>query len=64
MESQLVRQSAIVADRQNVDIEGLRDRIVKVYASNPLWQKLSMSQKLRQLIEQALDAVEQQSEVK
>lgn len=59
MDGQLVRQSATVADRQNVDIEGLRDRIVKVYASNPLWEKLSMSQKLRQLIEQALEAVEQ-----
>jgi hypothetical protein len=49
-----------VADRQNVDIEGLRDRIVKVYADNPLWDKLSMSQKLRQLIEEALQAAETQ----
>jgi hypothetical protein len=60
MESQLVRQSTTVADRQNVDIEGLRDRIVKVYADNPLWDKLSMSQKLRQLIEEALQAAETQ----
>jgi hypothetical protein len=58
MERQLVRQSATVADRQNVDIEGLRDRIAKVYADNPLWEKLSMSQKLRQLIEEGLDAAE------
>ena len=52
-----MRQS--VADRQNVDIEGLRDRILSVYAENPLWLKLSMSQKLRQLIEQALAIAEE-----
>lgn len=58
MERQLVRNSATVADRQNVDIEGLRDRIVTVYAKNPLWEKMSMAQKLRVLLEERLDAVE------
>jgi hypothetical protein len=60
MESQLIRQSSIVADRQTVDIEGIRDRIVKVYEDNHLWDKLSMAQKLRQLIEEGLEAAELQ----
>jgi hypothetical protein len=54
----ITRQSVTVADRQNVDIDGLRDRIVAVYADNPLWEKLSMAQKLRALVEEGLNASE------
>jgi hypothetical protein len=53
-----LRRSSAVADRINVDIEGLRDRIETAHANNPLWAKLSMAQKLRQLLEEALDAAE------
>ncbi|HEY9734908.1 MAG TPA: hypothetical protein V6D06_01455 [Trichocoleus sp.] len=50
-----------MADRVPVDIEGLRDRVAKAHASNPLWEKLSLSQQLRQLIEEALAAAEKNS---
>ncbi|MBD2093344.1 hypothetical protein H6F67_26215 [Microcoleus sp. FACHB-1515] len=60
MDGNCVRRSSTVADRINVDIEGLRDRIDKAHASNPLWSKLSMAQKLRQLVEDALSAIEQE----
>lgn len=50
-----------VADRVPVDIEGLRQRIAKAHADNPLWDKLSLSQQLRQLIEEALAAAESQN---
>ncbi|MCY7284834.1 MAG: hypothetical protein LH679_15705 [Cyanobacteria bacterium CAN_BIN43] len=53
-----MRTSSTVADRINVDIEGLRDRIEQAHADNPLWEKLSMAQKLRQLLEQALEQAE------
>jgi hypothetical protein len=53
-----LRSSRTVADRINVDIEGLRDRIDKAHQRNPLWSKLSMAQKLRQLIEEALEKAE------
>lgn len=59
MEDEL-RASKVVADRINVDIEGLRERIDKAHANNPLWAKLSLSQKLRQLLEEALDLAEKQ----
>lgn len=54
-----LRANRVVADRINVDIEGLRDRIEKAYANNPLWDKLSMAQKLRQLLEEGLEAAEE-----
>jgi len=53
------RQSRTVADRVPVDIEGLRERIAAVHLDNPLWSKLSLSQQIRQLIEDALEAGEQ-----
>lgn len=55
------RKARVVADRVPVDIEGLRDRVAKAHASNPLWEKLSLSQQLRQLIEEALAAAEKNS---
>lgn len=48
----------VVADRVPVDIDGLRDRIATAHAKNPLWVKLSLSQQLRQLLEEALDQAE------
>lgn len=56
-----MRLSRAVADRINVDVEGLRDRIENAYADNPLWSKLSMAQKLRQLVEEGLEAAEQKA---
>ena len=53
-----VRQSRTVADRVPVDIEGLRERVANAHSDNPLWSKLSLSQQLRQLIEDALEAAE------
>ena len=58
--SGITRQSVTVADRQNVDIDGLRDRVIAVYADNPLWEKLSMAQKLRALLEKGLEAAEKE----
>lgn len=52
------RASRLVADRVPVDIDGLRERVAKAHADNPLWEKLSLSQQLRQLIEEALYAAE------
>jgi|AntAceMinimDraft_11_1070367.scaffolds.fasta_scaffold351303_1 hypothetical protein len=43
-----------VADRVNVDIEGLREKIANAHADNPLWSKLSLSQQLRQLVEEGV----------
>lgn len=48
----------VVADRVPVDIEGLRERVAKAHAENPLWEKLSLAQQLRQLIEDGLAAAE------
>jgi NTP pyrophosphatase (non-canonical NTP hydrolase) len=48
----------VVADRVPVDIEGLRERVAKAHAKNPLWEKLSLSQQLRALIEEALEVAE------
>jgi hypothetical protein len=45
-----------VADRVNVDIEGLRDEIASAHSGNPLWPKLSLSQQLRQLLEEGIAA--------
>lgn len=53
-------RSKTVADRVPVDIEGLRDRIAKAHDDNPLWDKLSLSQQLRQLIEERLETLERQ----
>lgn len=49
-----------MADRVTVDIEGLREEIEAVYSDNPLWEELSLSQKLRRLIQERLNEVEQQ----
>lgn len=62
MESSQVNST--VADRVPVDIEGLRDRIAKAHDDNPLWDKLSLSQQLRQLLEERLAALEQQKQDK
>lgn len=56
-----LRASRIVPDRINVDIEGLREEIAKAHASNPLWSKLSLAQKLRQLLEEALQAAKKEA---
>mgnify|MGYP007080415055 CR=1 FL=1 len=52
------RASRVVADRVPVDIEGLRERVAQAHANNPLWEKLSLAQQLRQLIEQGLESAE------
>lgn len=54
------RQLELVADRVTVDIEGLRDEIEAAYADNPLWEELSLSQKLRRLIQERLKAIQQE----
>jgi hypothetical protein len=58
----ITRQSTTVADRQTVDIEGLRDRIVTVCAHNPLWERLSMAQKLRLIVEKGVETLEKEQE--
>jgi hypothetical protein len=50
-----LRQGQAVADRVTVDIEGLREAIEVAYSGNPLWAELSLSQKLRWLIQERLD---------
>lgn len=57
MNDQLERMT--VADRQSVDIEGLRERIVKLHEGNTMWERLAMSQKLRLLVEKGLEAEEE-----
>ena len=57
-DNQLERKTT-VADRQNVDIEGLRERIVNLHADNTMWDRLSMAQKLRLLVEKGLEGEEQ-----
>lgn len=54
------RQREIVADRVTVDIEGLREEIEAAYSDNPLWEELSLSQKLRRLIQERLTEIKQQ----
>lgn len=49
-----------MADRVTVDIEGLREAIEAAYSDNPLWEELSLSQKLRRLIQERLRAIEQE----
>ena len=56
-----LRASRIVPDRINVDIEGLREEIDQAHAKNPLWSKLSLAQKLRQLLEEALEAAKKEA---
>lgn len=51
------RQDRIVADRVTVDIEGLREEIEAIYSENPLWEDLSLSQKLRRLIQERLHEI-------
>lgn len=53
------RQSTAVADRVTVDIEGLREEIETAYSDNPLWVELSLSQKLRRLIQERVDELKQ-----
>jgi hypothetical protein len=50
-----LRQGQTVADRVTVDIEGLREAIETAYSHNPLWVDLSLSQKLRRLIQERID---------
>ncbi len=54
------RQIELVADRVTVDIEGLRAEIEAAYSDNPLWEELSLSQKLRRLIQERLNAIQQE----
>lgn len=56
------RASKVVADRVSVDIEGLREEIETIYSDNPLWEELSLSQKLRRLIVERLKEVKQAKE--
>lgn len=53
-----------MADRVTVDIEGLREAIEVAYSDNPLWEELSLSQKLRRLIQERLNAIEQEKNAK
>jgi hypothetical protein len=53
------RQDKVVADRVTVDIEGLREEIEVAYSDNPLWEELSLSQKLRRLIQERLNEIKQ-----
>jgi len=53
------KQDRIVADRVTVDIEGLREEIETAYSDNPLWEELSLSQKLRRLIQERLNEIKQ-----
>jgi hypothetical protein len=50
----------VVPDRVNVDIEGLRQEVNEAYADNQLWDKLSLSQKLRTLIEERLKQIKEE----
>lgn len=54
-----VEQDRVVADRVTVDIEGLREEIEAAYFDNPLWEELSLSQKLRRLIRERLNEIKQ-----
>lgn len=58
------RQIELVADRVTVDIEGLRAEIEAAYSDNPLWEELSLSQKLRRLIQERLNAIQQEQSSK
>jgi hypothetical protein len=58
------RQSEAVADRVTVDIEGLRDDIEAAYSDNPLWEELSLSQKLRRLLQERLNEIKQERNTK
>ncbi|NJL22994.1 MAG: hypothetical protein HC895_22695 [Leptolyngbyaceae cyanobacterium SM1_3_5] len=49
-----------MADRVTVDIEGLRDDIDAAYSDNPLWEELSLSQKLRRLLQERLNEIKQE----
>ena len=49
-----------MADRVTVDIEGLRDDIEAAYSDNPLWEELSLSQKLRRLLQERLNEIKQE----
>lgn len=53
------KQDKVVADRVTVDIEGLREDIETAYSDNPLWEELSLSQKLRRLIQERLTEIKQ-----
>jgi len=47
-----------MADRVSIDIEGLRDRINTI-RTDPAWQELSLSKKVRALLQQQLEQLEQ-----
>jgi hypothetical protein len=60
MSSRDERQDRVVADRVTVDIEGLREEIESAYFDKPLWEELSLSQKLRRLIQERLNEIKQE----
>ena len=53
-----------MADRVTFDIEGLREQIEAAYSDNPLWERLSLAQKLRLLVEERLKELEKTKESK
>jgi hypothetical protein len=53
-----------VADRHPVDIEGLRDQIENAYPQDTFWADLSMSQKIRKLIQLGLDQLKKEQSKK
>jgi hypothetical protein len=54
------QKATSTSKRVPVDVGGLRDRVAQAYDNNPLWEKLSLSQQLRQLIEDGLEVAEGQ----
>ena len=48
-----------MADRVSIDIEGLRDGIESA-KDDPLWQELSLSKKVRILLQQQLAQIEKE----
>ncbi len=47
-------ESKIVADRVPVDIQGLREEIEAAYPPETFWSELSLSQKIRHLVQLGL----------
>lgn len=55
-------QDRFVADRIPVDITGLRDDINSAFQEETFWNDLSMSQKIRKIIEIGLTQIKSQQE--
>ena len=53
-----------MAERASVDIEGLQDKIAEAHSDNPLWSRMSLSQKLRVLIEDGIEAAQKSKQSK